>query len=101
MFSLIFSSSCSVTALLDTWSVGVCVRACVCVWCHSDGYFNCSCITPCLVSELSWQKSTLVCSVVKGCVIAIAEHPVTLTLMFLQSAIELVKRLLRAPLFAC
>ena len=30
------------------------------------------------MSELSWQKSILVCSVVKGCVIAIAEHPVTL-----------------------
>ena len=31
------------------------------------------------VAELSWQKSILVCSVVKSSVVAVAEHPVTLT----------------------
>ena len=31
------------------------------------------------MTELSWQKSIEVCRVVKGIVVPIAEHPVTLT----------------------
>ena len=31
------------------------------------------------VAEISWQKSIDVCKVVKGTIVATAEHPVTLT----------------------